>query len=69
MLLYQLQLQRTAGAYITKKTYQTHEDAVAALAMIAMEENPRRPYNGEDKWQNSSDVHNVNRYRIVPLEI
>ena len=68
-MLYQLQRQRTAGAYITVQTFKTHNKAVKRLAEIAEQENPNRPYNGEDKWQNSSNVHNVNRYRIVPLEI
>ena len=68
-MLYQVQRQRTAGAYITIKTCTNHEEAINYLAAIAAEENPNRPYRGEDKWQNSSDVHNVNRYRIVPLEV
>ena len=68
-MLYQVQRQRTAGAYITVKTCTTHEEATNYLATIAARENPDRPYCGEDKWQNSSDVHNVNRYRIVPLNI
>ncbi len=68
-MLYQLQRQRTAGAYITIQTHKTHTEAVEHLTRIALEENPDRPYNGGDKWQNSSNVHNVNRYRIVPLEI
>ena len=68
-MLYQLQRQRTAGAYITIQTHKTHTEAVEHLARIALQENPDRPYDGGDKWQNSSNVHNVNRYRIVPLEI
>lgn len=68
-MLYQLQRQRTAGAYITIQTHKTRAEAVGHLARIALQENPDRPYDGGDKWQNSSNVHNVNRYRIVPLEI
>ena len=64
--MYQVQRQRTAGAYIAIKTCETHTEAVAYLANIAAS-TPSRPYNGEDKWQDSKDVHNVNRYRIVPL--
>ncbi len=67
-MLYQIQRQRTAGAYITIKTVKTHEEAVAYLAKIARD-NPLRPYNGENKWQDSDDVHRVNRYRIVELQI
>ena len=67
-MLYQLQEQHTAGAYIGIQIFKTHEAAVKHLAKIAAQENPNRPYNGEDKWQNSSDVHCVNRYRIIPLE-
>lgn len=67
-MLYSLQRQRTAGAYITIKTCTTHEEAINILAEIASEY-PNRPYKGEDKWQTSSDVHNVTRYRIVPLEV
>ena len=67
IILYQLQEQHTAGAYIGIQIFKTHEEAVQHLAKIAAQENPNRPYNGEDKWQNSSDVHCVNRYRIVPL--
>lgn len=68
-MLYQLQRQRTAGAYITIQTHKTHAEAVEHLTRIALEENPDRPYDGGDKWQNSNNVHSVNRYRIVPLEI
>lgn len=67
-MLYQIQRQRTAGAYITIKTVFTHNEAVAYLAGIAAE-HPERPYNGEDKWQDSKNVHNVNRYRIVELTV
>lgn len=68
IMLYQLQRQHTAGAYIGIQIFKTHEEAVQHLAKIAAQENPNRPYNGEDKWQNSSNVHNVNRYRIMPLQ-
>ena len=65
-MLYQLQKQRTAGAYITIATYQSREDARQELARIAAQ-NPDYPYNGGDKWQDNRNVHNVTRYRIVPL--
>ena len=67
-MLYQVQRQRTAGAYITIKTVLTHEEAVNFLADIASEK-PQYPYNGEDKWQDSKNVHNVNRYRIVGVQL
>ena len=67
-MLYQIQRQRTAGAYITIKTVTSHEEAVSYLAEIAAQ-TPQYPYNGEDKWQDSKNVHNVNRYRIVGLQI
>lgn len=67
VMLYQLQEQHTAGAYIGIQVFKTHEAAVQHLAKIAARENPDRPYNGGDKWQDSSDVHCVNRYRIIPL--
>ena len=65
-MLYQVQRQRTAGAYITIKTCESHEQAVDYLGSIAAE-HPDYPYNGGDKWQDSKNVHNVNRYRIVQL--
>ena len=68
-MTYLLQRQHTAGAYITIKSFTSHEKAVEHLAAIAETENPGRPYNGGDKWQNSNDVHNVNRYRIIPLNV
>lgn len=67
VMFYQLQEQHTAGAYIGIQIFKTHEEAVQHLAKIAAQENPDRPYNGGDKWQDSSDVHCVNRYRIIPL--
>ena len=67
-MLYQVQRQHTAGAYITIKTCKTHEEAVCYLSSIATQ-TPDRPYNGEDKWQDSSNCHNVNRYRIITLAI
>ena len=66
MLLYQVQRQRTAGAYIGLKTYNTHEEAVEHLAKIAAE-HPEFPYNGENTWQDSNNKHNVNRYRIITI--
>lgn len=67
-MAYQVQRQRTAGAYIALVTTNSHDEAVAFLANIAAQ-HPNRPYKGEDKWQDSTNVHNVNRYRIVPLQI
>ena len=67
-MLYQVQRQRTAGAYITIKTCYSREEAVNYLANIA-KDYPNRPYKGEDKWQTGSNVHSVDRYRIVPLDI
>lgn len=67
-MLYQVQKQHTAGAYIAIKTALSHNEAVSYLAQIAAE-HPERPYHGEDKWQDSSNVHNVNRYRIVELTV
>lgn len=65
--MFVLEHQRTAGAYRPVKHFITHEDAVAELAKIASKK-PNRPYNGGDKWQDSSDVHNVNRYRITEVK-
>lgn len=67
-MLYQIQRQHTAGAYITIKTVLTHEEAVDFLANIAAD-TPQYPYNGGDKWQDSKNVHNVNRYRIVGIQL
>jgi len=67
-MLYQVQRQRTAGAYITIKTCGSHDEAVGYLSSIASE-HPEYPYKGGDKWQDSRNVHNVNRYRIIPLII
>ena len=67
-MLYQVQRQRAAGAYIGVKNCLSHEEAVDYIRSIAADY-PNRPYDGGDKWQTSSNVHNVDRYRIVTLEI
>ena len=64
--MYLLQRQRTAGAYITISHEDTHEEAVKALSDIAAK-TPSMPYNGEDHWQDSNNLHCVNRYRIIPF--
>lgn len=66
-MLYQVQRQRTAGAYIGIRVCGSHEEAVRYLRDIAAGY-PDRPYDGGDKWQTSNNVHNVDRYRIVPLQ-
>ncbi len=67
VICYQLQRQRTAGAYKNIAAYPSKEKAVEALAEIAKTSNPRRPYDGGDAWKDSTDVHCCTRYRIVPL--
>lgn len=67
VICYQLQRQRTVGAYKGISLHNSHDDAVAALADIAKTSNPRRPYDGGDAWQDSTDVHCCTRYRIIPL--
>lgn len=62
--LFLVQRQHTAGAYITIRMALTHKEAVDCLSKIAAKV-PSRPYNGEDKWQDSDNKHHVNRYRII----
>lgn len=66
--MFALEHQRTAGAYRAVQHFRSHKAAVAALAKIAAQ-TPERPYNGEDKWQDSNDTHNVNRYRITEIKL
>lgn len=66
-MLFQVQRQRTAGAYITLRTCKTHKEAVRYLGDIAAE-CPDFPYNEGDKWKDSNNVHHCNRYRIIKVE-
>ena len=71
-MLYQVQRQCTAGAYRAIATFTTHEKAVAYLEEIAASSPKRlgqKPYDGGDKWQDSTNPHNVNRYRITTIEV
>jgi hypothetical protein len=66
MTLYQVQRQRTAGAYKTLRSFRTQKQAVGYLTSIA-KLTPSFPYNGSDSWKDSNDIHNVNRYKIVKV--
>ena len=67
-MIFQVQRQRTAGAYITLGTFTTHGAAVDELRRIAAQ-TPEIPYDGGDRYQDSQNVHRVNRYRIVGISI
>ncbi len=68
MVCYQVQHQRTAGAYRVVTAFKSREKAVLYLKGIASK-TPSFPYNGEDSWKDSNNIHCVNRYRIVKISI
>ena len=68
MILYNLQRQRTAGAYQTIKTYVSYAEAEEALIKIASQ-TPHIPYTGKGVYKDSNNIHNVNRYRITETQI
>lgn len=65
---WQLQRQRTAGAYKTLATFCRKDAAIEVLTNIAAQ-TPDFPYHGEDTYKDSNNRHHVNRYKIVPVEI
>lgn len=63
--VYEVQLQRTAGAYRTIQLFFREKDALDYLASIAVI-NPDYPYD-EKSWTYAvgSSVHRKDRYRII----
>lgn len=68
MTVYQVQRQRTAGAYKALRSFKIYKQAVGYLSSIA-KQTPSMKYDGGDSWKDSNDIHNVNRYRIVKISI
>ena len=63
--VYQIQLQRTAGAYRTIQLFFRENDALDYLASVAAM-HPEYPYDGKSwTYAVGSSVHNKDRYRIV----
>lgn len=63
--IYEVQLQRTAGAYRTIQAFWRERDAIDYLKSIAAM-NPDYPYDGKSwAYAVGSSVHRKDRYRIV----
>lgn len=64
MEIYVLKRQRTAGAYLPVKSFESHNDAVLELTKIASE-TPEYPYDGGDTYKVGNSSHHTTRYKIV----
>ncbi len=67
---WEVQVQHTAGAYRTHSRHGTHKEAVGELKDLAANRYEGEfPYDGSDTFKAGHSVHNVDRYRIVPVSL